>query len=147
MNEQTLKEFFSNLVDEEIVDRIKGGLIPEAQEIACRELKSRGIVPPIVEESREPEEPPYLGDMVLLARNLQPTEAHILASCLASVGIHAEPADTNTVQTNSLWAIALGGAKIRVPLSQLTEAQQILKAFQHGEFTLDDNFDVGNEIE
>lgn len=86
---------------------------------------------------------PYLGDMVLLAADLNPTEAHILASCLVAAGIHAATGDTNTVQTHQLWAIALGGAKIRVPASQLGEAQEVLKAFQAGELSLGDDFDVG----
>ena len=89
------------------------------------------------------EDAPYLGDMVLLAANLSPTEAHILASCLAAAGIHAATGDTDTVQTHQLWSIALGGAKIRVPTSQLGEAQEVLKAFQAGEFSLSDDFDVG----
>ena len=55
--------------------------------------------------------------------------------------------DTNTVQANNLWAIALGGAKVRVPKSQLGEAQKVLKAFRRGELTLGEDFDVGDEIE
>jgi Protein of unknown function (DUF3565) len=90
------------------------------------------------------EDPPYLGDMVLLAADLNPTEAHILASCLSAAGIHAATGDTDTVQTHQLWAIALGGAKIRVPTSQLAEAQAVLTAFQAGELSLSDDFDVGS---
>lgn len=147
MNEQTLREFFSDLADEEIVARLKSGLTPDAQSIACSELERRGIAPPLSEETMDPEELPYLGDMVLLVGNLKPTEAHILASCLAAAGIHADPGDTNTVQTNSLWSIALGGAKVRVPVSQLEEAQEILESFRRGELSLGDDFDVGNEAE
>ncbi len=84
---------------------------------------------------------PYLGDMVLLVGNLTPTEAHILCSCLVAAGIQARAGDTDTVQANDLWAIALGGAKIRVPETQLTEAQAVLQAFKDGAFALDDDFD------
>jgi Protein of unknown function (DUF3565) len=75
--------------------------------------------------------------------DLPPTEAHILASCLTAAGIHAASGDTDTVQTHQLWSIALGGAKIRVPTSQLIEAQAVLQAFQAGEFSLSVDFDVG----
>ena len=143
MTDRTLKEFFNNLTDEELIARVKSGLTTEAHAIACSELALRGIAPPPAEEPEEPTEP-YLGDMVLLARNLKPTEAHILASCLAAAGIHAITGDTNTVQTNSLWSIALGGAKVRVPQSQLIEARRVLKAFRRGDFSIGEDFDVGD---
>ena len=38
--------------------------------------------------------------MVLLSANLSPTEARILASCLAAAGIHAATGDPDTVQTH-----------------------------------------------
>ncbi len=142
MTDRTLQEFFSNLTDEELIARVRSGLTTEAHAIACHELTVRGLEPPPAEEPKEPTEP-YLGDLVLLARNLKPTEAHILASCLAAAGIHAVTGDTNTVQTNSLWSIALGGAKVRVPQTQWLEAKQVLKAFRRGDFSLSDDFDVG----
>jgi hypothetical protein len=143
MTNQTLKDFFDHLTDEDLIARVRNGLTLEAHAMACDELKRRGLEPPMVEAPQESEDEPYLGDMLLLARNLKPTEAHILASCLASAGIHAVPCDVNTVQTNSLWSLAIGGAKVRVAQSQLLEAQQILNAIRRGELTLDDDFDVG----
>ena len=147
MAEQYLKDFFGSLTDEEIVARIKDGLTPQALQIASGELQSRGMVPPVMGEPVNPQEPPYPGDMVILARNLAPTEAHILASCLTASGIDAAPADVDTVRGNPLWAIAVGGAKVRVPQSQLAQAQQVLAAFRRGEFALKGDFDVGNESE
>ena len=146
MAEQYLKDLFSRLTDEEIAARIKDGLTQEAYQIASGELQSRGIAPPAMDELVNPQEPPYLGDMVILARDLAPTEANILASCLTASGIDAVPADVDTVR-NSLWSIAIGGAKVRVPQSQLAQAQQVLAAFRRGEFALKGDFDVGNESE
>jgi len=148
MTDEYLKDLFSNLSDEDIIDRIKNGLTPEAYAIACRELQSRGIEPPPI--SQEPiasEEPPYLGDMVILARDLDATEAHILASLLTTAGIHANPDDINMAQVNSLWTTAIGGAKIRVPQSQFAQAQQIFEAFNRGDFALGDDFDAGTGTE
>jgi hypothetical protein len=91
-----------------------------------------------------PKEPPYSGDRVILARDLEPTQAHILASFLASAGIDADLGDIDTARINWFWSIAIGGAKIRVPQSQLARAQKILEAFNRGEFALGDHFDAGN---
>jgi hypothetical protein len=148
MAEQYLKSLFSQLADDEIIAKVRSGLNPDAYEIACRQLRSRGIEPPpIAEEPTHSEEPPYLGDMVILARDLDPTEAHILVSRLAAAGIHADPGDVNTVQTNWLWTIAVGGAKVRVPQSQLAQARQMLDAYRRGAFALGDDFDAGSKVE
>jgi hypothetical protein len=143
MTSQNFKEFFNGLTDEELLKRVRNGLTEEAYGFARQELSARDIEHPPLDEPVPPKDAPYLGDMVLLAANLNPTEAHILASCLASAGIQAVTGDTDTVRTNHLWAIALGGAKIRVPVTQLSEARDVLKAFQSGEFSLSDDFDVG----
>jgi hypothetical protein len=124
MTSQNFKEFFNSLTDEELIKRVRNGLVDEAYAFACDELSARGLEHPPVNDFAQQEEAPYLGDMVLLATNLNPTEAHILASCLASAGIQAAAGDTDTGRANSLWGIALGGAKIRVPVSQLGEAKE-----------------------
>jgi len=88
-------------------------------------------------------DPPDAGDFVILERGLSPTEAHVLCACLVSAGIDASTGDTETVQTHSLWQVALGGAKIRVPQGQLADARDVMAAFRRGEFALDDDFDPG----
>jgi hypothetical protein len=143
MTNQNFKQFFHGLTDEELLKRVSNGLVDEAHAIACDELSARGLEHPAVAELLPTQDAPYLGDMVLLVANLSPTEAHILASCLAAAGIQAATGDTDTVRTHQLWSIALGGAKIRVPTSQLGDAKEVLKAFQAGEFSLSDDFDVG----
>lgn len=137
------EDFFTSLTDEELVTRICNGLIPEALAVAMQELAARGISLPSENAAEDAEEAPYLGDLVLLMKDLSPTEAHLLTSCLAAAGIHAAAGDTDTVRNNDLWSIALGGAKIRVPASQLDEARQVLKAFHAGDLSLSDDFDVG----
>ncbi|MBB3194261.1 hypothetical protein [Roseateles terrae] len=83
------------------------------------------------------------GDLVIAARDLTPTEAHMLCGCLAAAGIPAEAGDTNLVQAHSLLAIAVGGACIRVPQRYLTQAQATIAAMRDGDFSLDENFDPG----
>ena len=137
-----LKAFFNDLSDEELLARIRRGLTDEALAIATHELSTRNLeLPP--SEAMPSFKEPYLGDMVILERDLDPTEAHMLCACLRSAGIEADAGDTNLVQTNSLLTIAVGGAKVRVPETQLEDARRIVQAFRRGDFELDDDFDVG----
>jgi hypothetical protein len=88
----------------------------------------------------------YLGDMVILERSLTPTEAHMLCSCLQSAGIHADAGDTHMVQANSLLSIAVGGASVRVPSTQLAEAKDVVAAFHRGDFDLGDDFNPDEAV-
>jgi hypothetical protein len=90
-----------------------------------------------------PDATPGTGDMVILKRDLTPTHAHLLTHFLQHNGILAEAGDTSLVQILSPLTLALGGAKIRVPQSQVQQALDLLAAFERGEFTLpeDENFD------
>lgn len=87
---------------------------------------------------------PYPGDMEILERDLSPTEAHLLVGCLRTAGIPADAGDTHLVQAHSLIAVAVGGAKVRVPREHLADAREVLAAFRRGDFALDDDFDVGS---
>ncbi len=80
-------------------------------------------------------------DWEILERHLDPTEANLLCNCLHAAGITASAGDTNIVQAHSLLSLAIGGACLRVPGDQLTEARAVLAAFRRGEFALDDDFD------
>lgn len=92
----------------------------------------------------EPEaDPPYAGDLALLARHLTPTEAHMLCARLQACGIPAEACDTEMVQTHSLLSPALGGASLRVPERYLGEARELLAALERGDFALDEDFGGG----
>jgi hypothetical protein len=137
-----LEAFFSDLSDDELLSRVRRGLTDEALAIATHELSIRNLEP-LPSESMPAFKEPYLGDMVILERDLDPTEAHMLCACLRSAGIEADAGDTNLVQTNSLLTIAVGGAKVRVPETQLEDARRIVQAFRRGDFELDDDFDVG----
>ena len=84
---------------------------------------------------------PYLGDLVILQRDLSPTEAHMLCARLRASGIGAEAADTYLVQAHALIAIAVGGASVRVPSTQLGDARAIMAALARGDFDLGESFD------
>ena len=152
MSTSDLERYFDQLADEELLRRLRSGsLLPEAEGIAQAEAHRRNLaVPPprmnSVAEGHGEETLTYLGDMVIFESGLTPTEAHVLCSFLEMAGIHAETGDTNTVQANSLWHVALGGAKIRVPLAQLAEAKEILLAYGRGDFELGDDFDANDGV-
>ena len=82
-------------------------------------------------------------DLFAIATYLDPLEASMVQGCLVASGVPAVLADANLVQTYQLLAPALGGVRILVPASFLLLARAVLDAFERGEFTLDENADVG----
>lgn len=86
----------------------------------------------------------YEGDWQLVARCLDPTEAHLLCACLKASGLPAMVADANLVQTHSLIAVAVGGARVMVPEAYVERAHGVLEAFHRGDFALDEDADVGS---
>jgi hypothetical protein len=79
------------------------------------------------------------GDFVIVARYLDATDAHVVCSCLQAAGLDAMLGDANLVQTNALWSIALGGARVLVPQAQVDAAKEIIAAFERGDLALPDD--------
>ena len=140
-----LEQSFRLLSDEELLRRgASGGLTELAQAVALAEIAARGLSLPAQLEA-EPEPPEeYHGDMRIVARQLTPTEAQIIRSCLRAGGIPADAGDTNLVQAYSLIAPALGGACIRVPEAYVAAAKEAIAAFWRGDFELKEDFDPGH---
>ena len=157
--DQALIDLYDQLSDEALWDRASGGgLTPHAQAIANAQLQARGITPPALKMPHDSlfnafdpdaasQTAPYAGDWQIVARQLSPTEAHMLCACLESAGIPAIVADTHFVQAYQLMAAAVGGATVRVPANHVEEAQSVLAAFERGDYALDDNFDPPPEAE
>lgn len=151
MNPPTWRAFFDGLTDEALLGYVTNGLNEAAHAQACEALRSRGLEPPLpppepAAAAAHDEDEAALGDWVLLARDLSPSEAHVLAGCLQAAGIVAEVGDTHTVTMNWLWSPALGGAKVRVREAQRDPAREVLAAMRRGEFALGDDFDVGDRM-
>ena len=142
---QDLKERIALLPDDELSARYASRQFTDAASgLALAEIQSRGIPEPafsIIAENVGDE--PYYGDLQRVARDLTPTEAHLLCGYLNAAGIPAEACDTHIVQMNSLLSVAVGGASVRVPESFMTEALEVMDAFRRGEFQLDEDFDGG----
>lgn len=139
--EPYLTSHFRELSDEELMSCCSSQTLTEqAQTIAIRELTSRGLVLPEAAGS-ESKDAVYEGDYETVARFLNPIDAHIVCSCLQAAGVRAYVADANLMQTNALWSIALGGARIRVPALHAGEAKDIIAAFNRGDFALPHDYD------
>ena len=76
-------------------------------------------------------------DWTVIARSLDPTEAHLWCACLHAARIDAMVADANLVQTHSLIGVAVGGVRVMVPASQAAEAKAVMAAFHRGDLALD----------
>jgi hypothetical protein len=129
------------LNDEELLSRYAyTTLSDEARTIARAEIWRRGLALPATPiADRAPVHHEDGDDFELVARFLNPTDAHLARSALAAAGIPAILADANLVQANSLWSIALGGARVLVPARYHGDAEAIMKALERGDFALSDD--------
>jgi hypothetical protein len=142
-----LAEKFRLYSDEELLELLRSGELTElAQTVVRAELASRGINPA---QSTSPaseapdQEPTAEGDLVMVARMLDPLEAEMLRGRLEAEGVPAIVADTQIVQVNPLYKLAVGGVRVMVPEAYLARAREIVRADAHGDYALDDSADVG----
>lgn len=128
---------FSQLSDAELLARFASGMLTVlASGIAAKEIRRRGLELPEVSEPQAPEPDEYAGDYETVARYLNVMDAHVVCSCLEAAGIPAYIADAQIVQTNSLWAPAVGGARIMVQARYVEDAKEVIAAFNSGALAL-----------
>ncbi|UOD31284.1 DUF2007 domain-containing protein [Massilia violaceinigra] len=82
-------------------------------------------------------------DLFIVAKFFTPTEAHLARSFLVASGIPAVVADVNHAQADQFLLPAMGGVRVLAPEEYLEQAQELLAAREHGDFTLSDDADVG----
>lgn len=85
-------------------------------------------------------------DLFVVARCMVPTDAWLLRGVLVAGGVPAVVADANHVQADLLIAPALGGVRVLAPHSYLAQAAGLIAAWERGDFALDDDADVGEQI-
>ena len=83
------------------------------------------------------EQPPQ-GDLVTVTRVFNALEAEMLRGCLEAEGIPAMLGDVQTVQTDTLLTVALGGIRVMVPLPFADAARQTVEAFERGALAIDE---------
>jgi hypothetical protein len=83
------------------------------------------------------EQPPEV-DLVTVTRVFNTLEAEMLRGCLESEGIPATLGDVQTVQTDTLLTVAMGGVRIMVPAPFADAARQTIDAFERGALAIDE---------
>jgi len=83
------------------------------------------------------EQPPEV-DLVTVTRVFNTLEAEMLRGCLEAEGIPATLGDVQTVQTDTLLTVAMGGVRIRVPAPFADAARQTIEAFERGALAIDE---------
>ena len=83
------------------------------------------------------EEPPH-GDLVTVTRVFNALEAEMLRGCLEAEGIPATLGDVQTVQTDTLLTVAMGGIRVMVPAPFADAARQTVEAFERGALAIDE---------
>jgi len=83
------------------------------------------------------EEPPH-GDLVTVTRVFNALEAEMLRGCLEAEGIPATLGDIQTVQTDTLLTVAMGGIRVMVPAPFADAARQTVEAFERGALAIDE---------
>ncbi len=144
-NQHDLTKRFQELSDDELLSRFRsGGLTEDAQSIAATELIARGLpLPELKPTGRENTD--YADDFETVARYLNPTQAHIVRSCLEAAGVPAMIADDNMVRMLSIISVAVGGVRILVPADRVAEAREVIAAFNRGDFALREGADPTDE--
>ena len=83
----------------------------------------------------------WLGDMTVVARLANAQDAQALQGCLRAAGIPATLGDAQTVQTNMLWANALGGVRVMVPQALAQRAVEVIAEYDAGAFAIEGDAD------
>jgi len=92
---------------------------------------------PAASHEDERDEPPH-GDLVTVTRVFDALEAEMLRGCLQAEGIPATLGDVQTVQTDTLLTVAMGGVRVMVPAPFADAARQTVEAFERGALAIDE---------
>ncbi len=83
------------------------------------------------------EAPPH-GELVTVTRVFNALEAEMLRGCLQAEGIPATLGDVQTVQTDTLLTVAMGGIRVMVPAPFADAARLVVEAFERGALAIDE---------
>jgi hypothetical protein len=91
-------------------------------------------------------EPPYQGDMIIVASRLNTLDGELLRGRLLAEDIPATLADNYLVNANALWTPAIGGVRIRVPASFEIRALRVIADIESGALALPDDDDSSESV-
>ncbi|WP_430388071.1 putative signal transducing protein [Dyella sp. 20L07] len=149
IDRSTLQQRFKDMSDDELQQRyVSGDMTELAREVADAELRSRGLAPVLPAAQNEPEiakgeSLSESGDVLCLARFINPLEAQVLCARLDAEGIPAVASDVNLIQANPFLTQAVGGVRVLVREVDFSRASEVLEAFRRGDFELADEDQLG----
>ena len=76
---------------------------------------------------------------VVVSHRFNTLEAELLRGCLEAHGIPTTLGDVQTIQTDTLWTVALGGVRVMVPESAAEDARRLVAQFDRGELAVDES--------
>ena len=92
---------------------------------------------PAASDTDAHEQPPEV-ELVTVTRVFNTLEAEMLRGCLEAEGIPATLGDVQTVQTDTLLTVAMGGVRVMVPAPFADAARQTVEAFERGALAIDE---------
>jgi hypothetical protein len=140
VSREDLTQHFESLSDEELLQRLKSEtLTPLAIEVASSILRSRGIDPESLPGATGSSGESGVGsdgespDLVTVAVEWDPLKANLLRALLESHGLFAYVWGEHLATANIFLSNAGGGSRVQVRSDQVSQARELISAFERGE--------------
>jgi len=150
VSREDLAQHFENLSDEELLQRLRSGtLTPLAIEAAGGILRSRGVDPPSFPGATDSTVVSAVGldgegldgeglDLVTVSVEWDPLKANLLRALLESHGVFAHVWGEHLATTHIFLSNAGGGSRLQVRSDQISQARELISAFERGELETPD---------
>jgi hypothetical protein len=145
VSREDLTKRFENLSDEEVIQHLRSGTLTSlAIEVAGDILRSRGLDPPSSPGSLDSTVESVAGgdgegfDLVTVSVQWDPLKANVVRALLESHGIFAHVWGEHLATANMFLSNAGGGSRVQVRSDQVSEARELLSAFERGELKAPD---------
>lgn len=133
-------ERYRRLGEQELLRLYRSGELGELDlEQVAAELRRRLIEPPALPATEQVAPADDAGPLTTVERLLDPIQAQLIQALLQSEGIPCFIADQQTVQTNPLWTMLVGGVRLQVPQRLVRQAREVIAAMRQGRYALDEN--------
>jgi hypothetical protein len=135
-----LGEEYRQLGEQQLLRLYRSAELTElARELIAMELRRRLIEPPELAAAAPVPRGEDAGPLTTIERLLDPVQAQLIQALLQSEGIPCFLADQQTVQTNPLWTMLVGGVRLQVPQRLAQQAREVIAAMEQGRYALDES--------
>jgi len=143
-SQEDLTQHFESLSDEELLQRLRSEtLTPLAIKVAGGILRSRGVdsqsLSGAAESAVGPDDEGV--DLVTVAVEWDPLKATLLRALLESHGVFAHVWGEHLATANIFLSNAGGGSRVQVRSDQVSQARELISAFERGELEAPDLLD------